>query len=160
MEMRKMQIAWRRGNAIERVEKPLRLDRARALGYKAKPGFIVVRVKLLRGGRRRPATKAGRRTKRMSNKKVLKMNYQAVAEQRASRAYTNLEVLNSYWIGEDGRNYFYEVILVDPKHPQIKSDSTINWVCNTKGRALRGLTSAGRKGRGIRFRGHRRLIKR
>jgi len=154
-----MQIAWRRGNAITRVEKPLRLDRARALGYKAKPGFVVVRVKLMGGGRRRAAIKAGRRTKRMSNKLVLKMNYQAVAEQRAARKYRNLEVLNSYWIGEDGIYYFYEVILIDPSHPQIRNDPNFSWVCNVKGRAFRGLTRAGRKGRGLRLKGHKRLIK-
>jgi large subunit ribosomal protein L15e len=155
LEMRKQQIAWRRGNAIEIVEKPLRLDRARALGYKAKPGFVVVRVKLLRGGRRRAAVTAGRRTKRMSNKLVLKLNYQAVAEMRAARRYKNLEVLNSYWIGQDGRNYFYEVILIDPQHPQIKNDDKLKWVAGMKGRAFRGMTSAGKKGRGFRHRGHK-----
>ena len=46
-------IKWRAGQAIEKVEKPLRLDRARALGYKAKRGFVVVRVRLNRGGRKR-----------------------------------------------------------------------------------------------------------
>jgi large subunit ribosomal protein L15e len=158
-EMSKMQIAWRHGNAIERVEKPLRLDRARSLGYKAKPGFVVVRVKLMRGGRTRTRPTSGRRTKRMTIKKILKMNYQGVAEQRAARRYRNLEVLNSYWVGKDGINYFYEVILVDPNHPQIKNDPDLKWILNVKGRAFRGMTSAGIKSRGLRFKGHRRLIK-
>lgn len=155
LEMRKMQIAWRHGNAIERVDKPLRLDRARALGYKAKPGFIVVRVKLLRGGRKRTRPNAGRRSKRMTSRKVLKMNYQGVAEQRAARKYRNLEVLNSYWIGEDGMYYFYEVILVDPSHPQINNDPGLKWIANAKGRAFRGRTSAGKKSRGFRHKGHK-----
>ena len=35
---------------------------------------------------------------------------QRIAEERVSRRYPNLEVLNSYWVGEDGKNKFYEVI--------------------------------------------------
>lgn len=148
-EMRQMQIAWRKGKAIERVEKPLRLDKARALGYKAKPGFVIVRVRLLRGGRKREAVRAGRRTKRMTSRKVLKANYRWVAEQRAARKFKNLEVLNSYWIGKDGMYYFFEVILVDPLHPQIKNDPKLKWLLNARGRVFRGLTSAGKHSRGI-----------
>ena len=42
-------IKWRQEPATIRIEKPTRLDRARSLGYKAKPGFIIVRQKLTRG---------------------------------------------------------------------------------------------------------------
>ena len=77
------------------------------------------------------------------------MSYQFVAEQRVQRKFINLEVLNSYKIGKDGIYYFYEVILVDPTHPQILSDPTINWIANpaNKGRAFRGLTSSAKKSR-------------
>ncbi|MEM5881906.1 MAG: 50S ribosomal protein L15e, partial [Candidatus Aenigmatarchaeota archaeon] len=44
---------WRKEEAIVRVERPTRLDRARALGYKAKQGFIIVRVRIRKGGRSR-----------------------------------------------------------------------------------------------------------
>lgn len=91
----------------------------------------------------------------MSNKLVLKMNYQGVAEQRAARKYKNLEVLNSYWIGQDGINYFYEVIMIDPQHPQIKNDDKLSHISNMRGRAFRGMTSAGKKGRGFRHKGHK-----
>ena len=150
--LRPRMVEWRRSDAIVKVERPLRLDRARALGYRAKPGFIVVRVRLMRGGRRSPVKNHGRRSKRKTNLKILKMNYQGVAEQRVARRYNNMEVLNSYWIGQDGIYGFYEVILVDPCHPQIRSDQKINWVCDraNRGRAFRGLTSAGRKSRGLR----------
>jgi len=146
---------WRRSLAITRVEKPLRLDKARALGYKAKPGFVVVRVRLLRGGRKRPARRSGRRSKRQTIHKTLMMNYRWVAEQRAARKFPNLELLNSYWLGKDGMHYFYEAILVDPQHPQIRADPSINWICSPKnrGRAFRGLTSAGKKARGLRAKG-------
>ena len=61
-------------------------------------------------------------------------------------------VLNSYLIGKDGINYFYEVICVDPTKPEIKNDKIINWTAkksNSK-RAMRGITSAGKKSRGLR----------
>ena len=72
-------IQWRAGQAIEKVEKPLRLDRARALGYKAKRGFIIVRVRLNRGGRKRErAGVKGRKTRKQTNRKTLKMNYKYI----------------------------------------------------------------------------------
>ena len=152
---RERMIEWRRGNALAVVEKPLRLDRARALGYKAKKGFVVVRVRIGRGGRKRQrAGVKGRKSRKTTIRKTLKMNYKWVAEIRASRKYKNLEVLNSYWIGKDGKHYFYEVILVDPSKPEIKSDRTMKWVSigTNKKRAERGLTSAAKKSRGLRSR--------
>ena len=150
--LRERMIAWRKSNAIVKVEKPLRIDRARALGYKAKKGFVVARVRLSRGGHKRPKPNKGRRSKRQTVRKTLKMNYKWIAEQRAARKFTNLEVLNSYLIGKDGIHYFYEVVLVDPSRPEIKNDKTINWICNSanKNRVFRGLTSAGKKSRGLR----------
>ncbi len=150
-------IQWRAGNSIERVDKPLRLDRARALGYKAKKGFVVVRVRLIRGGRRRKrAGVKGRKSKGQTIRKVLKMNYIWVAEIRAERNFTNICVLNSYWVGKDGKHYYFEIIMVDPNVPEIKNDSVLRWITkreNSK-RAQRGLTSAGKKSRGLRSRSH------
>jgi large subunit ribosomal protein L15e len=144
-------IKWREGLAIAEVEKPLRLDKARALGYKAKKGFFVVRVRLNRGGRKRPRHKHGRKSRKQHVRKILKMSYQWVAEQRAEKRYSNLEVLNSYYLGKDGKHYFFEVILVDPSKPEIKSDNVINWICKPENhnRAARGLTSAAKKSRGL-----------
>jgi len=153
--LRQRMVQWRKDCAVERLDKPLRLDRARALGYKAKPGFVVVRVKLMRGGRRHPVINAGRRSKRNTNKKVLKMSYKGVAEQRANNKYPNLEVLNSYWVGEDGIYAFYEVIMVDPSNPHIKKDRALKWIAkgSSRGRSFRGKTSAGKKSRGLRVKG-------
>lgn len=150
-------IKWRREPSIVRIERPTRIDRARALGYKAKKGFVVVRVRVRRGGRKRPKPKGGRRSKRQTIKKVLKMNYRWVAEQRAARKFPNLEVLNSYWVAKDGNYYWYEVILVDPNRPEIKADKNINWITSKKhrGRVFRGLTSAAKKSRGLRKKGKR-----
>jgi large subunit ribosomal protein L15e len=148
--LRNRMIEWRHSGVFTKVDKPLRLDRARALGYKDKKGFVIVRVRIKRGGHKRPRPNAGRRSVRMHTNKNLKMNYKWIAEQRVSRKYTNLEVLNSYQIGKDGINYFYEVILVDPQMPEIKNDKTINWISDSKKRAMRGLTSAAKKSRGMR----------
>ena len=150
--LRERMIGWRSSNAVVKVDKPLRLDKARALGYKDKKGFIVARVRLKRGGHKRPRPNAGRRSKRLHTRKTLKMNYKWIAEQRVAKKYTNLEVLNSYPIGKDGIYYFFEVILIDPEKPEIKNDKTINWICKSsnRGRVFRGLTSSGKKSRGLR----------
>jgi large subunit ribosomal protein L15e len=150
--LRKRMIEWRHSDVFTKVDKPLRLDRARALGYKDKIGFVVVRIRIKRGGHKRPRPNKGRRSVRMHTNKNLKMNYKTIAEQRVARKYTNLEVLSSYQIGKDGINYFYEVILVDTQRPEIKNDDTINWICNGKNRkrAMRGLTSSAKKSRGFR----------
>lgn len=150
--LRERMIDWRKSEAFTRVDKPLRLDRARALGYKAKKGFVIIRARINRGGHKRPRPNAGRRSKRMHIRKNLKMNYKWIAEQRVARKFINLEILNSYWIGKEGQNYFYEVICVDPQMPEIKNDSTMNWICKgtNKNRVLRGLTSAAKKSRGLR----------
>jgi len=150
--LRNRMIGWRTGDTIVKIDKPLRIDRARALGYKAKKGFVVARIRILRGGRKRPNPVKARKSRKQSNKLVLKMSYQWVAEQRVQRKFKNLEVLNSYNIGKDGIYYFYEVILVDPERPEIKNDPVINWITKkqNKNRVLRGLTSAAKKSRGMR----------
>ena len=149
-------IEWRAGKSFTRVERPTRLDRARSLGYKAKIGYVIVRARVRRGGLHKPTIKGGRRAKRKGVKKItMAKNIQRIAEERTARHYPNLEVLNSYWVGEDGRHKYYEVILVDPHQPTIMNDPKINWICEPqhKGRVYRGLTSAGKKGRGLRNKG-------
>ena len=144
-------MKWRREPVTVRIVRPTRVDRARTLGYKAKEGFIVIRQKVKRGGHRRPDIKAGRKPRRFGVRKNLKISYQVIAEQRAAKKHVNLEVLGSYWVGQDSHYYWHEVILVDPLHPVIRADKQINWISekqHTK-RVFRGLTSAGRKSRGL-----------
>jgi len=147
-------IQWRASNSIVKVDKPLRLDKARMLGYKAKKGFVIVRVRLKRGGRTRPKHTHGRKSTKQHVRKTLGMNYQWVAEIRAERKYSNLEVLNSYYLGKDGKYYFFEVIMLDPNAREIASDKDLKWILSDKNRmrAQRGLTSAARKSRGLRNR--------
>lgn len=149
-------VEWRRQSVISRIEKPTRLDRARKLGYKAKQGFIMVRVRVRRGGLRKVRPKAGRRPKRMGVKKFKPAkSLKLIGEERVARKFPNLEVLNSYWVGEDGRSKWFEVIMVDPSHPVIKTDKNINWICQKQHhrRVFRSLTSAGKKVRSLRRKG-------
>jgi len=149
--LRERMIEWRKGNTVVKVDKPLRLDRARSLGYKAKKGIVVVRIRLKRGGHKRTRPNKARRTKRLHIRKNLRLNYKEIAEMRVARKYTNMEVLNSYLIGKDGIHYFYEVILVDRVAPEIKNDKELGPLVKApKKRALRGMTSAGKKARGLR----------
>ncbi|MBI2507388.1 50S ribosomal protein L15e [Candidatus Woesearchaeota archaeon] len=147
-------ISWRRENSIVRIERPTRLDRARSLGYRAKQGVLVVRVRVPRGGRKRERpTKAGRRSRRATSRKVVKMSYLWICEQRANRKYKNCEVLGSYPLLKDGRYFWAEVILIDRNHPSVLSDSILRNVAAQRGRVFRGLTSQGRKSRGLRNKG-------
>jgi large subunit ribosomal protein L15e len=149
-------IEWRQQPVITRIERPTRIDKARKLGYKAKQGFVMVRVRVRRGGMRKVRPKAGRRPKRMGVKKFKPgKSIRLIGEERTQRKFPNLEVLNSYWVGEDGRSKWFEVLLVDPNHPVIKADSDINWICKKQHykRVFRSLTSAGKKVRGLRGKG-------
>lgn len=151
IRLRELMIQWRADQAVTKIENPTRIDRARALGYKAKKGIIIARVRVPRGGRQRHRTNKGRRSKRHTIRKVVQMSYQWVAEQRANKYFPNLEVLNSYNLAKDGKYYFFEVILVDPARPEIQNDPTLNWICSSKNqkRVYRGLTGAGKKSRGL-----------
>ena len=147
---------WRDQGAIERVERPTRLDKARELGYKAKQGVVVVRVAVRKGGARKQRFTAGRRSKRQGVNRIgRRKSIQRIAEERASRKHPNLRALNSYWVGEDGSQKWHEIIFVDPEHPAIQSDDDLNWICSDdhKGRAFRGLTNAGSQNRGLTTRG-------
>ena len=154
--MRRRMRNWRRGPTIVRVERPTKLDRARALGYKAKQGVVVVRARVRKGGRRKARPRLGRRPKRMGVRKLVpKKSIQLIAEERAARKFPNLEVLNSYPLGSDGTHEYFEVIMIDPNHPAIMSDPQLGWVAGKahRGRVHRGLTRAGRKARGLLHRG-------
>ena len=145
---------WRKQGAVVRIERPTRIDRARSLGYKAKQGIIVVRAAVRRGGRRKSRYIRGRRTNRMGMRKATPgKNLRSIAEERAQNRYPNMEVLNSYWVGQDGKAKYFEVILVDRAAPAVLADKNLAWIANSKGRVYRGKTSAGRKGRGQHKRG-------
>jgi large subunit ribosomal protein L15e len=149
-------IVWRKQESIVRLEHPTRLGRARSLGYKAKQGYVVIRIRTGRGPREKIRPVSGRKPRSLGVARYTpKKSRQWIAEERAARKFPNLRVLNSYWVGQDHKWIFYEVILVDPNHPVIYNDPEINWICDAvqKGRSHRGLTSAGKKSRGLTNRG-------
>lgn len=158
-------IQWRKEPAIIKIKRPTKLSTARHLGYKPKQGIVLLRVKVSRGARRKHRPTKGRRSVRMGVTRITaNFSRQTMAENRASRKYENLEVLNSYYVGQDGLHLYYEVIMIDPFHPRIHSDPHLNWLSPAtndksrhpamhKGRSLRGLTSSARKARGLRSSG-------
>ena len=154
--------AWeyRQMPKIVRLTQPTRPDKARRLGYKAKQGYVLYRVAVRRGGRKRPNPKGivyGKPKHQGINQLKFARSLASTAEERIGRRCGNLRVLNSYWVNQDSTYKYFEVILVDPQHNAVRRDARINWIVNPvhKHRELRGLTSAGRSGRGLRKRGHR-----
>lgn len=144
---------------IHRASRPSRPDKARRMGYKAKQGYVIYRIRIRRGGRKRPVHK-GQVYGKPSSQGITQLkptrSLRAVAEERVGRRCQNLRVLNSYWVNEDATFKYYEVILVDPSHKAITRDPRINWICAAvhKRRECRGLTAEGKKNRGI-GKGHR-----
>jgi len=120
--LRQRAIKWRREPTVLRVEAPTRIDRARSLGYKAKQGYVVVRVRIRKGGARKPRPRAGRRQRALGvNLYTRAISLKHIAELRARKKYPNLDVLNSYYVWEDGTHHWFETILRDPINPTARS---------------------------------------
>lgn len=112
--IRRSAISWRREPVIKRVTRPTKLVTARRLGYKAKPGIVIVRVRIRRGGARKPRPVSGRRQKAMGASKFTRsLSLQEIAERRAGKRYPNMTIRSSYHVFKDGTNHWYEVILID-----------------------------------------------
>jgi large subunit ribosomal protein L15e len=149
-------VQWRKEDAIVRADKPTRVDKARSLGYKAKQGVTIARVRIIKGGRKRESTHMGRKPGKAGlNAYSTKKNLQTICEERAQRVFKNMNVLNSYEVGDDGKNKWYEIILIDTNLPQIYLDKDYSALSTKKhqGRVFRGLTSAGKRGRGLNNKG-------
>ncbi|MEM4186502.1 MAG: hypothetical protein QW801_04400 [Candidatus Caldarchaeum sp.] len=119
--MRRRLVEWRREKSVVRVDKPLRLDRARSVGYRDKQGYVVLRVRVRRGGFSKPRPRSGRRPKAIGvvrHKVNVSMKDEAV--QRALKNYPNLKALGAYPLASDSLYKWFEVIAVDPNHPSVK----------------------------------------
>ena len=126
MELRQRAVIWRNENAITRVEKPSRIARARRLGYKAKQGIIVIRMRVGTGGMRKQRPRGGRRPKHLGVTKIkADVSMKQVAERRVLERYPNMKLLGSYFLYKDGMHYWFEVVLADPSHPRIAKDKEI-----------------------------------
>jgi large subunit ribosomal protein L15e len=142
---------WRKAPTVERVERPANLARARTLGYKAIPGIAVARVRMSKGMRKRRAFHRARRAAHAYNYDAPDKSLKSISEEKVARKFRNMEVINSYWVGEDGQYRYYEVILAERGNPNLPC--CMQDAISRKGRAYRGLTSEGRKGRGLRAKG-------
>eukprot|EP00854_Cymbomonas_tetramitiformis_P013046 gene13046-15412_t len=139
---------------ILRLRRPSRPDKARRLGFKSKQGYVIYRVRVRRGGRKRPVAKGivyGKPVHQGVTQLKFGRSHKSVAEERVGRRCGNLRVLNSYWINQDSTYKYFEVILIDPSHKCVRSDPRINWIVAPvhKHRELRGITACGKKYRGL-----------
>ena len=126
MELRQRAVIWRNENAVTRIEKPSRIARARRLGYKAKQGIIVIRMRVGTGGMRKQRPRGGRRPKHLGVTKIkADVSMKQVAERRVLERYPNMKLLGSYFLYKDGMHYWFEVVLADPSHPRIAKDKEI-----------------------------------
>merc|ERR1712159_186434 len=148
--------AWefRQLPTIHCASRPSRPDKARRMGYKAKQGYCIYRVRVRRGGRKRPNPKGqvyGKPKNQGINQYKYAHSLRHTAENRVAKRCGNLNVLNSYWVSEDSTYKYYEVILVDPMHNAIRNDPRINWICKAtmKNRQI-ATTSAAKANRGLR----------
>ena len=94
---------YRQLPSIHRAPRPTRPDKARRLGYKAKQGFVIYRVRVRRGSRKRPVSKGiiyGKPSQQGVTQLKFARSLRSVAEERAGRAAGNLRVLNSYWVNQ------------------------------------------------------------
>ena len=125
-ELRKKAVLWRKENAVTRVDKPSRITRARRLGYKAKQGITVVRMRVGTGGMRKKRPRGGRRPKHLGVTRIkAAVSMKQVAERRVLERHPNMKLLGSYFLYKDGMHYWFEIILADPSHPSIAKDKEL-----------------------------------
>ncbi len=125
-EIRERVVRWRKQEALTRIEKPSRIQRARRLGYKAKQGIVVIRMRVGTGGMRKQRPRGGRRPKHLGVTRIkADVSMKQVAENRVLERYPNMKLLGSYFIYKDGMHYWFEVILADPSHPRIAKDKEL-----------------------------------
>ncbi len=125
-EIRDRVVRWRKQEAVTRIEKPSRIQRARRLGYKAKQGIVVIRMRVGTGGMRKQRPRGGRRPKHLGVTRIkADVSMKEVAENRVLERYPNMKLLGSYFVYKDGMHYWFEIILADPSHPRIAKDKEL-----------------------------------
>ncbi len=125
-ELRAKAIGWRKETAVTRIDKPTRLQRARRIGYKAKQGIVVIRMRVGVGGMRKQRPRGGRRPKHLGVVRIkADVSMKQVAERRILQRYPNMKLLGSYFLYKDGMHIWFEIILADPDHPRISKDKEL-----------------------------------
>ena len=124
--LRERAVLWRKQKAITRIDKPSRIQKARRLGYKAKQGIVVIRMRVGTGGMRKQRPRGGRRPKHLGVTRIkADVSMKQVAERRVLERYPNMKLLGSYFLYKDGFHYWFEVILADSAHPRISKDKEL-----------------------------------
>merc|ERR1712210_19770 len=117
----------------------------------SRQGYVIYRVRVRRGGRKRPVQKGCVYGKPRNSGRLRKIKkprtHKSIGEERVGRKCSNMRVLTSYWVGQDASYKFYEVVLVDTSHKAIRRDPRVNWIVSSKHahRERKGLTTTGRK---------------
>eukprot|EP00913_Durusdinium_trenchii_P005713 g5331.t1 len=142
--------------AVHRCSRPTRPDKARKVGYKAKQGYCIYRVRVKRGDRKKRVAKGivyGKPVNQGINKWKAVRNLRSIAEERVGRKCGSLRVLNSYWVAQAGRS----VEKLQKNRFLFGVIETLPRICKPvmKHRELRGVTAAGRKARGLLKKGKR-----
>ena len=99
---------YRQLNAIHRASRPMRPDKARRLGYKAKQGYVVYRVRVRRGGRKRPVPKGatyGKPANQGVNQLKFQRSLRSVAE--VGNLIFTCNTISELLIPTHGQNYMY-----------------------------------------------------
>ncbi|EFD92940.1 MAG: Ribosomal protein L15e [Candidatus Parvarchaeum acidophilus ARMAN-5] len=114
-DIRKKEILQdvRKQPIMTRVDKPTKITRAKSVGYKAKQGYVVVRVRVGKGDFRRPRPNHARRPSKSGIYYKLAVSKEQIARNRVSKVFKNMKVVGSYFLIEDGKSKWFEVILVD-----------------------------------------------
>jgi len=125
-ELREKAVLWRKQNALVRIDRPSRIARARRLGYKAKQGIIVVRMRVGAGGMRKQRPTGGRRPKHLGVTRIkADVSMKQVAERRVMEKHPNMKLFGSYFLYKDGMYFWFEVILADKSHNSIAKDKEL-----------------------------------
>uniref|UniRef100_A0A2K5CUI0 Ribosomal protein L15 n=1 Tax=Aotus nancymaae TaxID=37293 RepID=A0A2K5CUI0_AOTNA len=124
-------------SALHRAPCPTRPDKACQLGYKAKQVYIIYRIHIRRGGRKRPVPKGA------SYGKPVHHGVNQLKFAQTGRHCGALRVLRSYW-------KFFEVILIDPFYKAIRRNPDTQWITKPvhKHREMAGLTPSRGLGKG------------
>ena len=83
---------YRQLTSVHRAVRPTRPDKARRLGYKAKQGYVIYRVRVRRGGRKRKVP-AGHKRGKPTNQGVTQLKFQRSLRSVAEVSYLGASIL-------------------------------------------------------------------
>ena len=101
---------YRQLNAIHRASRPMRPDKARRLGYKAKQGYVIYRIRVRRGGRKRPVPK-GATYGKPANQGVNQLKFQRSLRSVAEvSGLITLHCCSLFWVLSKADHYWSAIL--------------------------------------------------